>query len=141
MSGNSKGVKNSWETRRAKYGPSGRAPKPEGAKPKKHESRHEPPSRYMNKEKRDVRTMNGVRLPPDHQLEMLAYEREEVVKAINFFNRYKKTVEWRKLPAYVRESYQAAHNQRTGQLRNLNKTIRARQKMLLDYEHQKHGRR
>ena len=141
MSGNSRGVKNSWETRRAKYGPSGRAPKPQGAKPKKHESKHEPPSRYMNKEKRDVRMMNGVRLPPDHQLEMLSYEREEAVKAINFFNRYKKTAEWRKLPAYVRESYQGAHDQRTTQLRALNKTIKARQKMLLDYEMQKHGRR
>lgn len=141
MAGNSKGVKNSWETRRALYGPSGRRPKSEPSAKKSNESKKAAPSRYMNKEKRDVRVMNGVRLPPDHQLELLAYRREELVKAINFFNRYKKTKAWAELPGYVRESYQRAHNEHTREMRTINRDIEARKKALLAQARKRHGER
>lgn len=137
MAGTSQGVKNSWATRRALYGPSGRAPKPEAKASGKHESKKAAPSRYMNQEKRDVRFLNGKKLPYDRQLELWGLEREKLVVAINRFNRGKSD----KTTAYIREIAAIGHKERLAELNRLNRAITARQEMLLREDRKKHGRR
>lgn len=141
MAGTSQGVKNSWATRRALYGPSGRAPTGGAKKQASHESKKAAPSRYMNQEKRDVRFLNGKKVPPDSQLESWGREREEYVAAVNRFNRYKKNTIYQQLPAYVRQSYEKAQRARLAEVNRLTRAITARQEMLLREDRKKHGRR
>ena len=137
MAGTSQGVKNSWATRRALYGPSGRAPKPEAKASGKHESKKAAPSRYMNQQKRDVRFLNGKKLPYDRQLELWGLEREKLVAAINRFNRSRSD----KLPSYVREIAAIGHKKNLAEFNKLNRAIAARQETLLREDRKKHGRR
>lgn len=152
MSGNSKGVKSSWETRRAIYGPSGRAPKNETPK-KKRESAPPTSSRKMNAQQR----MNRPRdLPFNAELEQARREREDVLKEVRRFDRDKRTgkypvkvrrdrfdihqpPEW----AIERENALRAerHQENVKHLRALDDYIKRMTEWLVQQERKKYGRR
>lgn len=159
MPGTSAGLKKAWETRRAKYGPSGHAPQTlaksssggrkaksedgsqaKSSKPKAPPKSNPKSSRNSNRETRNVRAIHGVTLPYDRQLELLGYEREEKLKAIRAHDRRRS--QGVKAPApYIENMYQRSHDEAVRALRKLDDAIAARQEFLLQQERKKHGRR
>ena len=157
MAGTSQGVKNSWATRRELYGPSGRAPKPEGQKRARNESgkasRASTSSRNMNRSQR----MNTPRdLPFNADLARALREREEVLKSIRKFDRDKRTGKFphkpshdkfdiRQPPAWAIEQRnhleQEAHDDNVKRLRELDEYIKRMKEWLITQERKKYGRR
>lgn len=152
MSGNSKGVKASWATRRAIYGPSGRAPKNETTQ-RKHESAPPTSSRKMNAKQRLNRPRD---LPFNAELEQARREREDVLKEIRKFDRDKRTGKYPAKPrrdrfdihqppewAIERENTLRArrHDENVKHLRALDEYIAKMTEWLIAQERKKYGRR
>ena len=153
MPGTSAGLKKAWETRRAKYGPSGRAPqtlpksskKGSGAQSGNRSSTPQSApksSRNTNRAQRSVRALNGHELPYDRQLELLGQQREDVLKTIRAHDRRRSTGK-RVQPGYeyIERIYQQQHDTAVKLLREIDDTIRRRQEQVLTQERKKHGRR
>ncbi len=147
MPGTSAGLKKAWETRRAKYGPSGRSPQTvakssKGAKSDSSSAKSSMPksSRNTNRSARSVRVINGHELPYDRELELLGLQREDVLKTIRAHDRRRSSGQ--KAPApYIDRIYQQQHDQAVKLLREIDDTIRRRQEQVLTQERKKHGRR
>lgn len=151
MPGTSAGLKKAWETRRAKYGPSGRAPQTLAKSSKRttadksghraeNKSSTAKSSRNTNRQTRWVGAINGRELPYDRQLELLGQQREDVLKAIRAHDRRRST--GKRAPApYIDRIYQTEHDKAVQLLREIDDTIRARQEYLLKEQRKKHGRR
>lgn len=141
MPGTSAGMRKAWETRRAKYGPSGRA---EGANTAKSStgttSRKPKSSKNTNRSQRDVRYMRGERIPYDRSLELWDYEREGILKGIREVDRTISSNP-KNLPPYVLSTYRESRDKMTRRLRELDDKIEARKAEVLRQEHKKHGRR
>ncbi len=152
MPGTSAGLKKAWETRRAKYGPSGRSPQTvakssKGAKSDSSSAKSSTPksstpksSRNTNRSARSVRVINGHELPYDRELELLGLQREDVLKTIRAHDRRRSTGKQAPAP-YIDRIYQQQHDQAVKLLREIDDTIRRRQEQVLTQERKKHGRR
>lgn len=141
MPGTSAGMRKAWATRRAKYGPSGRAGGANTASSSsKNRSSSGKSSKNTSREKRDVRSMNGERLPYDRSLELWGSEREEVLKSIRAIDRAI-AHNPKNLPPYVLQVYRESRDKLTRRLRELDDTIAARQQDVLRQDRKKHGRR
>lgn len=152
MSGTSKGVKDSWATRRAMYGPSGRKPKNETSAPK-HEKKPSASSRNTNRAQR----MNTPRdLPFNAELEQARRDREDILKEIRKFDRDKRTGKYpakthtgkfdiHAPPAWAvdRENELRAkrHQENVKQLRMIDDYIKRMTEWLIAQERKKYGRR
>ena len=141
MPGTSAGMRKAWDTRRAKYGPSGRA---RGANTDKsstgNKSSKPKSSKNTNRAQRDVKYMHGERIPYDRSLELWDYEREGILKGIREVDR---TISQnpKNLPPYVLQVYRASRDKMTRQLRELDDKIERRKEFVLTQERKKHGRR
>lgn len=141
MPGTSAGMRKAWATRRAKYGPSGRTAGANTAhSSSKNSSSKSKSSKNTSREKRDVRSVHGERLPYDRSLELWGSEREEVLKSIRAIDR---AISYnpKHLPPYVLQVYRESRDKLTRRLRELDDTIAARQQEVLRQDHKKHGRR
>lgn len=141
MPGTSAGMRKAWATRRAKYGPSGRAGGANTAtSSSENRSRTSKSSKNTNRSKRDVRSVNGERLPYDRSLELWGGEREEVLKSIRAIDRAISSNP-KHLPPYVLQVYRESRDKLTRRLRELDDSIARRQDDVLRQDRKKHGRR
>lgn len=152
MSGTSKGVKDSWATRRAMYGPSGRKPRDESTRPPR-EKKPPTSSRAMNKTQRLNRPRD---LPFNADLEHARREREDILKEVRKFDRDKRTGKYpvkahttkfdiHAPPAWAvdRENELRAkrHQENVKYLRELDDYIKRMTAWLIEQERKKYGRR
>ena len=141
MPGTSAGMRKAWATRREKYGPSGRAERANTPKSSSgNSSSKSKSSKNTRRAQRDVKYMNGERIPYDRSLELWSIEREEVLKAIRAIDRTISSNP-KRLPPYVLQIYRANRDTLTRRLRELDDKIAARSEIVLREDRKKHGRR
>lgn len=136
MPGTSKGVKNSWATRREKYGPSGRASKrvDESSTNKNHRK----PESSRNKSKAQRQPLASI--PRTPRYEYLLRSRDDLIKAMDSYQKSKAA--GKKAPAsYIDDINRANYQRQARAFRQVDEEIQDYEKRMLAQERKKHGYR